>query len=144
MILQGQQTSWHKLTSSSGCSSCWSLHAAQWDVGSLYLQCTPLPAGHLAELSKARRYTQLGTSSEEEGTFFKSRLKENVIQVVHKYVFPKKLKIGQIMVLLDIVSIFVCLLSKCNRWVNPEELVKESTCWKPLPVSSIQGPVAVQ
>lgn len=30
-------------------------------------------------------------------------------------------------VLLDVVSIFICLLSKGHRRVNPEELVKEST-----------------
>lgn len=30
--------------------------------------------------------------------------------------------------LLDVVSIFVCLLAKRHRGVDPEELVEESTC----------------
>lgn len=32
------------------------------------------------------------------------------------------------MILLDVVSVFVCLLAECDRGVDPEELVKESTC----------------
>lgn len=83
-ILQGVRISWHKLTSSSGCSSCWSLHAARWAAGSLFLRCILQLAGHCEGLSTARRCTRLETSSEEEGTSFKSRVKAELFRVLNK------------------------------------------------------------
>lgn len=66
---------WHKLTSSSGCSSCWPPHAAQWDVGSLCLWYIQRPFGRSVVPSRAHRCIQQETSLGAEGTSFKRREK---------------------------------------------------------------------
>lgn len=65
------QIFWHKLTSSSGCSSCWPPHAARWDVGSLCLWYIQRPFGRFAVPSRAHRCIQQETSLDAEGTSFK-------------------------------------------------------------------------
>lgn len=51
---------------------------------------------------------------------------------------------NEVMILLNVVSIFVRLLAERDGRVNPEELVEKGACRQPLPVSSIQSPVAIQ
>lgn len=70
--LQTLWISWHRPSSSSGCSSCWWPRAGQWVGDNLYQWYSPPPAGRCAGLSRARRCTQPGTSSAWEGISFKS------------------------------------------------------------------------
>lgn len=74
-ILHYTQISWHKLPSSSGCSSCWPPRVERWDVDNLCLWYIQLPAGRFVVPSRAQRCTQQGTFSDVEGTFFKGREK---------------------------------------------------------------------
>lgn len=69
------QIFWHKLTSSSGCSSFWPPRAARWDVGSLCQWYIQRPFGRFAVPSRAHRCIQQETSLDAEGTSFKSRVK---------------------------------------------------------------------
>ena len=47
-------------------------------------------------------------------------------------------------VLPDIGSLSIVFLVKCDWRIDPEVLMKESRCWKPLPVSIIECPVSVK
>lgn len=93
-------------------------------MGSLYPQCILLPVGCCEELSKAHRCTELGTSLEEEGTSCKDRGNSTERDTC---IIGHNLSVDKVMILLDVVAIFVCLLAKGYRGVDPEKLVEKGT-----------------